>query len=331
MPAYDDHELARALLEVLGTERWEAVALSRGFLALANGSDEESAARLIYDHSNLTLRRSREIAANMSAEGLRPFLAPRRRIGSAENPITKLLPATVTEARFAELLDALSESRSALEYVDDREARSLVDFSIRDVTSGAAIPINVKNAGTRFEQAKRLVGLEPEDCVPIPAYKAHGALESQPDLLYVVSVDYDLKTELDRFLPTILTPGQRLAWHALGQFTGSGVRNAEDLFIFRVVKEHWGAIRAKIRHPPFHVISARKAIRLLQTKPERTPGIGLRAWGTGASAEVNVHVSIDTEMTDWDTVADRIMANGVEDIVRAINRKILEEVYDPEI
>lgn len=326
-----DHELASALIDVLGTSRWEAVALSRGFRALNAGTDPATAARLVYENSNLTLKRSREIVAEMPIKGLRAFFAPRRRTGSAENPVTKLLPATVTEARFAELLDGLSDQGHALSYEDHREARSLVDFSLRDTHTGCSIPINVKNAGTPFEQAERLVGLRTDDCVPIPAYKAHGALDNTPNLLYVVCVDFKLKADLDAFLPTVLTPPQQLAWKVLGQFTGSNVQDAEDTFIFRIVREHWDGIKTHIRHPDFHVISARKAIRVLQTSPERTPGIGLRAWGTGARAEVNVHVSIDREMTAWHAVGRRILEKGIEDIIQAVNRKVVEEVYDPEI
>lgn len=81
----------------------------------------------------------------------------------------------------------------------------------------------------------------------------------------------------------------------------------------------------------FHVISARRAVRILQTQPQRTPGIGLKAWGTGANAEVNVHVSIREDTTPWSLVSHRIVVNGIEDIIRAINRKRVEEVFDPEI
>jgi hypothetical protein len=36
-------------------------------------------------------------------------------------------------------------------------------------------------------------------------------------------------------------------------------------------------------------------------------------------------------MTPWGTVADRIVAGGLVDVVRAVNRRQMEEVYDPEI
>ena len=78
-------------------------------------------------------------------------------------------------------------------------------------------------------------------------------------------------------------------------------------------------------------MSARKSVRILQTKPQRTPGIGLKAWGTGASGEINVHVSIREDTTPWATVSQRIIDSGVQNIVNAVNRKRTEVVYDPEI
>ena len=76
---------------------------------------------------------------------------------------------------------------------------------------------------------------------------------------------------------------------------------------------------------------ARKAIRILQTLPKRTPGIGLRAWGTGASAEVNVHISVGRETKRWDEIHSRIEENGITDIIEAVNRRRTELVFDPEV
>jgi hypothetical protein len=82
--------------------------------------------------------------------------------------------------------------------------------------------------------------------------------------------------------------------------------------------------------PVFRIISARKAIRILQKHPKRTPGLGLRAWGTGASAENNVHVSVADETKIWDEIFIRIVKNGLPDIISAVNRKKAELVFDPE-
>ena len=150
-------------------------------------------------------------------------------------------------------------------------------------------------------------------------------------LIYAISVDYPLVSNLSVLLPTLLTADELIVWELLNDYTGTQVRKAEDQFIFATVTKHWQHIEAVTSGNPFHVISARKAIRILQTKPERTPGIGLRAWGTGASAEVNVHISLANDATPWSAVAGRLVEGGIPDIAGAINRRRTEEVYDPEI
>jgi hypothetical protein len=327
---FADRDVAEALLEVIGKSRWEAVALARAYLKVSGGGSEEEAAREMYEHGSQTLRKCREMLREARNKGLLTVLPPRERIGSAENAITKLFPATITEQRFAELLDGLCAARQPLSYADDRASgHGLTDFRLLE--GELQLPINIKNAGTRFERAKQLVGLDPDDCIPIPAYKAHAALETVPNLLYVISVDYGLISELNRKLPELLSKPETTVWELLNKHSGTQLRNGEDAFVFAMVRKYWEELRTISVDNPFHVISARKAIRILQTKPHRTPGIGLRAWGTGASAEVNVHVSIHEDMTLWESIRDRITANGVTDVIQAVNRKRVEEVYDPEI
>jgi hypothetical protein len=79
------------------------------------------------------------------------------------------------------------------------------------------------------------------------------------------------------------------------------------------------------------VVSAKRSIQILHELPKRTPGIGLRAWGTSARAEVNVHLSIKEDTTPWDIVRERIRSNGIINILDAVNRTKIQEVYNPEI
>jgi hypothetical protein len=44
-----------------------------------------------------------------------------------------------------------------------------------------------------------------------------------------------------------------------------------------------------------------------------------------------VHISVAEETKPWTEVLDRILKNGLADIISAINRKKTEVVYDPEI
>jgi len=326
----DDRHVAQALVNVIGPSRWSVVALAHGYLAMLAGASPSDAGRIVFERRTGTLKGAREAMQLMATAGFVSQLPGRERTGSAENPVTKLFPATITEERFLELLDEIKQARPTVTYSDDREAgHGLSDFTVRE--AGEDLPINIKNAGTRFERAKQLVGLEPDDCIPIPAYKANAAVEAQPNLLYVVSADYDLVARLKELLPQLLSSDEATVWEVLNKCSGTHLRNGEDDFIFSTVRKYWSAIKEVVAANPFEVISARKALRILHTNPQRTPGIGLRAWGTGASAEVNVHVSIKAEMTPWSAVRDRIVAKGVADVVHAVNRKHVEEVYDPEI
>jgi len=328
--SYSDEDAARALTAVIGDSRWEAVALAHGFLALLSGETEEEAARVARERGVPSLKESRQLLRRCREEGFLTLLKRRRKVGSAENPVTKLFPAAVTEERFLELAECLCERRFSLACEDERETgHSLVDFTIRN--GADSLPINVKTASTPFEKARDLVGLEPDDCIPIPVYKASAALETFPSLLYVVSVDFTLVSTLDRLLPELFSADERIVWDLLNKYEGARLRTAEDAFVFAMVRRHWDRIRETVRDNPFHAVSARKSIRVLQTKPKRTPGIGLRAWGTGANAEVNVHLSIREDTTPWEEVAARIVRRGLQDIIAGINRRRQEWVYDPEI
>jgi hypothetical protein len=326
---YSDVDAARALTAVIGQARWEAVALAHGFLAMLEGQSEEQAARVARERGVTTLKDSRQLLSRCRTQGFLSTLKPRKKVGSAENPVTKLFPAAVTEERFLELAGELCD-RAGLSCEDERETgHSLVDFTLRQ--GSESLPINIKTASTAFEKARDIVGLDPDDCIPIPVYKASAALETHPSLLYVVSVDFTLVPTLDRLLPELFSRDESIVWDLLNKHEGPRLRTAEDAFVFATVRRYWEAIREKVKDTPFHAVSARKAIRVLQTKPKRTPGIGLRAWGTGADAEVNVHLSIREDTTPWYEVSKRIEQRGLSDVIAAINRQRQEWVYDPEI
>lgn len=327
---YDGREAAAALVSVLGDSAWIAVDLAHGFLALESGETLDSATHTSCRNKGLSLKRCRELLQRATQEGFIRILEERSDTGSSVNPITKLFPATVTEQRSLEELDALSEERPSMQYTDDRESgHTLSDFTLSE--GDDVLPINIKNAGTRFEQAQQLVGLDPDDCIPIPAYKAYAAVESMPNLLYVISVDYTLVETLDALLPRLFSREEAVVWDLLTRFKGTRIRRAEDSFILRMVATHWTRIKAAVAGTPFYVASARKAIKVLQDKPMRTPGIGLRAWGNRASAEVNVHLSLSEDTKLWPDVRARLKTEGLSGIIQSVNRRVQAWVYDPEL
>jgi hypothetical protein len=325
-----DINLATAVSSLLSTSRWAGAALARAEVLLTSGGADEEAARILYDSGCYTLTKARALIPQIKTGGFVALIEDRTRIGSAENPVTKLFPAAVTERHFLACLDEITTAQSGLSYSDARfSGHTLVDFTLHQ--GDVALPVNVKNAGTRFENASALVGLEPDDCIPIPAYKAHDAIEKEPNLIYVFAIDYRLTTKIETHLLTHLNAQEAAVWTLLNSKAGSRIRDAEDKFIYSTVEKYWPQFTAECPLPGFRAISARRAIRILQTQPKRTPGIGLRAWGTGASAEVNVHVSIHGETKPWDELHQRIVRSGLTDIVEAINRKRTEVVFDPEL
>lgn len=323
-------QAAEALVKVLSGSRWQAVSLAHAYLSVLSGTKANDAARALYASGAFTLKRSLEITKNLKKRGFTEFLEARKKLGSAENPITKLFPAAITEQRFLEQLDILMDDRRGLSYSDERKSgHTLVDFKLHE--EDCSVAINVKNAGTRFESALQLVGIAPDNCLPIPAYKAFDAVEKEPNLLYAVAVDYTLLATIrDKLLP-LFSNEEEIVWRLLNIHGGALVRDAEDRFVYGMTIRHWKKLAPELSHVPFRLLSARKAIRILQSKPQRTPGLGLRAWGTGASAEVNVHIAIDEETKPWAEIAKRISENGLGDIAKAVNRKRTEVVYDPEI
>lgn len=328
--ASTERAAALALTQVIGESKWEAVALAHTFLLLESGGSADDAARMLYNRGPQTLTKSRESVAAITASGFLSLISLREKTGSAENAITKLFPATITELRFLEFADELHAARPTITYRDERETgHKYTDLTLTE--GDAELPINIKVASTRFENAMDLVGLDPNDCVPIPAYKAYGALERFPSIVYVVAVDYHLIGKLAAGLLPLLSEDEKIVWDLLGRHGGSQLKNAEDAFVFTTVRKYWSVLRTFAADVPFYVISARKAVRILQRNPRRTPGIGMRAWGTGARGEVNVHLSIEQDMTPWATVSSRLAVGGILDIVQAVNRKRTEEVYDPEI
>jgi hypothetical protein len=92
---YTDEEAATALVQVVGGTTWEAVTLARGYLATRQGTSIDDAAREMYVRGPQTLRRSRELLGRAATDGILPLLTRRERTGSAENPVTKLFPASV--------------------------------------------------------------------------------------------------------------------------------------------------------------------------------------------------------------------------------------------
>ena len=321
-----DTVLAEAVVKVLPDCSWIGTGLAHSFLALRRdgqqAAEEAARKRSVGTHAEI-----RQLLAKMDAAGFEAALEPRMKLGSAENPATKLFPAAITERHFAERLKRLVNGSTFLTYEDERDKHSLVDFVIKNGSD--RLPINVKNAGTPFLNAKKLVGLEPEDCIPIPAYKAYGALEKEPHLLYAICMDHSIVDAAKGSIPPLFTAEEASVWDLLERKVGKNIKKAEDAFVGKVVDNHWAAVETAIPARNFRVISACRAISILRDKPKRTPGIGLRAWGTSARGETNVHISISAETRAWEQIEDKLQKKGLAGVLSEINRMVSKPVSEP--
>jgi hypothetical protein len=202
------------------------------------------------------------------------------------------------------------------------------DYGVK--RDGAELPINVKVASTLFRNAKTVVGLEPEDCIPISAYKALNASQAVPDLVYVDLVDFNLRQRVDDFMDqvdeTLATGWQLLSWYG-----GKGGRRAEDRYVETLFARRGDELKGLAPGVTgFRVISAQRVLTILRRMPRRVPGLGVPGAGTGGFvAEVNVHVSVEQETRPWDDVAETLRAQGIAPLLDEIRRTATEEMADP--
>lgn len=194
------------------------------------------------------------------------------------------------------------------------------------------LPINVKVASTRFEKAQSAVGLDPDDCIPISAYKAIGASERVPDLLYVDMVDFSLREKVDNFMDRLEGP-LGIGWNLFSWYGGKGATRAEDQYVDALFTER--AVPLMALAPGvgrYHAISALRVLAILRAKPRRVPGLGIRAAGRGGfNAEANVHVSVGDETTPWDQVASTLLQGGIQPILDAVRHTAKFTLPDPQL
>ncbi len=239
-----------------------------------------------------------------------------------------MLVGTIAERAFRD--DHLPDLEPEFEVVDYVEAGENRDYAVR--RDGLELPINVKTASTLFRKAKTVVGLDPEDCVPISAYKAIGASERVPDLVYVDLVDFTLREKVDAFMAN-LEGDFGIGYHLFSWYGGKGTKKAQDRFATALFNEHGDALKALAPDATnFRVISAQRVLAILRENPRRVPGLGVRAAGTGGfNAEVNVHVSVENEMVPWEDIADTLRANGIQPALDSIRTTGTFTLPDPSI
>jgi hypothetical protein len=237
-----------------------------------------------------------------------------------------LVVGTIAERAFwSQHLAVLPKAFAIVDLHERGEGR---DFAVRQGT--LELPINVKVASTQFREARRIVHLDPDDCIPIGAYKAIGASERIPDLVYVFLVDFTLRAKVDDFMDQLTGP-VAIGWHLLSWYMGKGVRKAQDRFIEALFAENAAALMELVPGvTSYHVISAQRALAIMHKLPRRVPGLGVKAAGRGViRAEVNIHVSVGDETRPWSNIVAQLSRDGIQTVLDQIRQTTPSVIPDP--
>ncbi len=249
------------------------------------------------------------------------------RLKRESDPFRNLIVGNIAEGVFkSKHLDPLVAYGFKIEsYFAKGENR---DFGVQ--RDGLELPINVKTASTLFREAFRTVGLQPNDCIPISAYKANGAAKRVPDLIYVDLVDFALRVKADSYMAS-LVGDEAILFDLFSWYGGRGAKKAQDAFVAKLFESHRAALEALVTaESKFQVISAQRVKAIVRDLPERCPGLGIKGAGTGGfNAEVNVHVSVQHETRPWDEVAGVLRNAGIQALLNMIRKREARDTSVP--
>ncbi len=239
-----------------------------------------------------------------------------RRLG-----IAQMLLGALAERRFEELSDEIT-GPGVLRVEDHRPSRTDTDYRLLNGQENPICRLNIKFHGTLFRDAKRYVGLEPEDCFALATYKINNALRRQdqerlPYAFLVLSVPELSAPEVARLVPTdyvwtlAVLKGRRLVEEAIVE----RLRAAD-------YRERFQSIFQKMPEGKFRIISARKAYNLLHEKLfERVHALSLKGFTRRFSnAEVDMHFSLSRELTPVRTFFELLIRESPQRVAVGLDR-----------
>jgi hypothetical protein len=210
---------------------------------------------------------------------------------------------------------------------DVREGRSDTDYRLLNGRGRPVYRINIKFVGSQFRRAQELVSLEPSDCFALATYKINAALQKQvadklPFLFIIVSVPGLSADEVGGKAPEDLREFLGLVTQAHGI---SKKRNIQD-HIVKSLEENqdpgFYEVLERIEHGSWHVLSARRADKLLREKLfERVYALRIRGFAQQfRGAELDMHFSLSTDLTPLDTYLHTLRESGYPMVTTLLER-----------
>lgn len=260
-------------------------------------------AEVVAKEFKLQRRGLETLAQAMAAEGLTGLVPhtnevtdqdlAKRRLG-----IAQMLLGELAERRFEAVIQEVTGG-GVLRIEDHRPSRTDTDYRLLNGSNNPICRFNIKFHGSLFREARRFVGLDPNDCFALAAYKINNALRRQEDerlpyIFLVLSVPQLTAADVGRLVP------DDYVW-ALGVLGGKRV--VEETIVSRLLgPDHLARFQPILDKMPagqFRVISAAKASKLLHEKLfERVHALSLKGFTRKfRNAEVDMHFSLSQELT----------------------------------
>jgi len=245
---------------------------------------------------------------------------------SARQMLGNLIVGRCAERLFVERYKR-EAATTELDLSDLREGRSDTDYRLVDGRGRPVYRVNIKFVGSQFRRAQELVGLEPSDCFALATYKINAALQKQiedklPFLFIVVSVPGLSADEVGGKAPANLLELLGLVTLAQG-FPKK--RDIQDHVVRRLestADQGFCEVLSRIEHGSWHVLSARRADKLLREKLfERVYALRIRGFAQQfRGAELDMHFSLSKDLTPLDTYLHTLSESGYPMVTTLLER-----------
>lgn len=241
----------------------------------------------------------------------------------------QLLLAALAERTFENLYRKTLGSEE-LHLEDQRTGYTETDYRVLNGSRRPVFRLNIKFHGTLFQNAKDMVGLEPEDCFALATYKVWQGMQRQqaellPYVFAIVSVPGLTADIVGTTLPDRLVHLAAFAYSA----QSAGKRNVEDAIVEHLIvdaqpNEVAGPITdhaARIEAAAWRVISARKADKLLRDLLfDRVFAVRQRSF---AQTQVNMHFSLSKDLTPLTEFLDMWRERGPQGLASILERGLV--------
>lgn len=214
-----------------------------------------------------------------------------------------------------------------LNLIDVREGRSDTDYRLLNGRGRPVYRINIKFVGSVFRRAQELVGIEPTDCFALATYKINAALQKQeadrlPFLFIIVSVPGLSADSIGARADDDTLEFLGLLSQAKGI---KGKRDIEDRVVANLEAQQNPAfveILDRIRHGSWHVLSARRADKLLREKLfDRVYALRIRGFAQQfRGAELDMHFSLSNDLTTLEAYLHKLQESGYPMVTTMLER-----------